>query len=129
MYNSDKNLRTSVYNKLEELKLTTMKNNYESSVVEALDNNYTYDMFLNNLLEKEVDKRIENSKKRRMRLAHFPFYKYIEDLIIEELPIDAQAKLPILSSLNFIKENRNGQTIVFQVMLALGKRTLQLVWA
>jgi DNA replication protein DnaC len=48
-----------------------------------------------------------NGRKNRIRLAIFPCKKYLEDLVVEDLPEDAQKKLKLLSSLDFIKTGQN----------------------
>lgn len=40
-------------------------------------------------------------------MAEFPYKKYLEDLVVEELPEDAQKKVKLLESLEFIKEGQN----------------------
>ncbi len=41
---------------------------------------------------KEADLRSENAKQNRIRRANFPYKKYLEDLVIEDLPEDARKK-------------------------------------
>lgn len=60
-----------------------------------------------NLLEKEYEMRIANRKKAQLRAAGFPQQKYLQDLVLEELPGDGQAKLPYLQTLDFIKAGQN----------------------
>ncbi|NMM62241.1 ATP-binding protein [Clostridium sp. P21] len=74
---------------------------------EATINDISYEEFLLKLLESEYDTRVENSKKNRIRLAQFPYKKYLEDLVIDDLPEDAKKKMKIISSLDFIKEGQN----------------------
>jgi len=45
--------------------------------------------------------------KNRIRLANFPYKKYLEDLSIEDLPHDAQKRLKVLTSLDFIESGQN----------------------
>ncbi len=89
------------------LKLPTIKSNIDSVIKEANLKDISYEQFLLNLLQKEVDKRRENAKQNRIRLANFPYKKYLEDLIVEDLPADAQSKLKMLGSLEFIKTGQN----------------------
>ncbi|MFZ7130771.1 MAG: IS21-like element helper ATPase IstB [Eubacteriales bacterium] len=74
---------------------------------EANTNNLTFDEFLYELLEKEYDLRKENGIKNRIRNAKFPYKKYIEDLVIKDLPEDARNKIKVFSSLEFIKDGQN----------------------
>jgi len=76
-------------------------------IEEANTKNLSYEEFLYNLLLKEYDLRLENSMKNRIRLANFPYKKYLEDLSIEDLPHDAQKRLKVLTSLDFIESGQN----------------------
>jgi len=94
-------------NYCKELKLPAMRSNFSEEIAEANQKNYSYEQFLYQLLQQESDLRRENGKKNRIRLANFPAKKYLEDLLIEELPEDAREKLKQLSSLEFIKTGQN----------------------
>ena len=76
-------------------------------IEEANTKNLSYEEFLYHLLLKEYDLRLENSMKNRIRLANFPYKKYLEDLSIEDLPHDAQKRLKVLTSLDFIESGQN----------------------
>ncbi|WP_305803569.1 ATP-binding protein [Caloramator sp. ALD01] len=89
------------------LKLTFIKSKIDELLKEATLNDMSYEEFLYRLLQGEYDRRIDNLKKNRIRMAEFPYKKYLEDLIVEELPEDAQKKLKLLESLEFIKEGQN----------------------
>lgn len=89
------------------LKLNGIKSVYKDEINEALIKESSYEEFLYKILEKEHDIRNENAKYSRIRIANFPYKKYIEDLVIADLPDDAQRKINILSSLNFIKTGQN----------------------
>ena len=70
-------------------------------------------------MQKESDLRRENGKKNRIRLAGFPSKKYLEDLVVEELPDDARKKLKLLSSLEFIKTGQNVIPVSYTHLLHL----------
>ncbi len=89
------------------LKLAYITRFFKEDILEANKENKTYDQFLYELLEKEYDLRKENGKKNRIRNARFPYKKYIEDLVIEELPEDARNKINIFSTLEFIETAQN----------------------
>jgi len=76
-------------------------------IEEANTKNLSYEEFLYHLLLKEYDLRLENSMKNRIRLANFPYKKYLEDLSIEDLPHDAKKRLKVLASLDFIEKGQN----------------------
>ncbi len=101
-----------------ELRLPAMRQGFEEEAREAEVKNYSYEEFLYYLLQKESDLRRENGKKNRIRLAGFPAKKYLEDLVIDDLPEDARKKLKMLSSLEFIK---TGQNIILAGNAGTGK--------
>ena len=90
-----------------ELKLPYISKFFKDDILEANKENKTYDQFLYELLEKEYDLRKENGKKSRIRNARFPYKKYIEDLVIDDLPEDARNKVNIFSTLEFIETAQN----------------------
>lgn len=90
-----------------ELRLPMIRNHLEEHVQEANQRDACYEEFLAQLLEKECDARREASRHNRIRLAEFTHKKYLEDLSIEYLPEDAQKKLKLLKTLDFIREGRN----------------------
>jgi DNA replication protein DnaC len=90
-----------------ELKLPMIRRHLEDHVEEANQKEASYEEFLALLLQKECDGRKEASRKNRIRLAEFTHKKYLEDLSIHDLPEDAQKKLKLLKTLEFIQEGRN----------------------
>jgi len=90
-----------------ELKLSMIRQHLEDQVEEALQKDASYEEFLALLLQKEWDAKQEASRNSRIRLAEFPYKKYLEDLSVYDLPEDAQKKLKLLRTLEFIREGRN----------------------
>ncbi len=90
-----------------ELKLPYTMRHFKDDVSEANKTSKTYDAFLYDLLEKEYDIRKENGRNNRVRSARFPYKKYLEDLIIEDLPEDARNKVNVFSTLEFIEAGQN----------------------
>jgi DNA replication protein DnaC len=89
------------------LKLPVIKKSYQRIAEEAFNDGSSYEDFLYNLLNQENQLRVERRKQGRIRLAGFPYKKYLHDLKPEELPIDATHKLKQLKTLNFIDNNQN----------------------
>ena len=117
----DKDKKDLIRNIIEyskELRLPAIRKNLEDNFLDAVKNNLSYEQFLHGLLQKEYDARIENGKLNRIRIAAFPAKKYLEDLKVEELPQDAQKKLNILKTLDFIK---NGQNVILAGPPGTGK--------
>lgn len=90
-----------------ELKLPATYEHYQEYLQEAREQNKNFEDFLFDLLEKEYDIRKENGRKNRIRRAHFPYKKHLEDLTVEDLPEDAKKKLKTFESLNFIETGQN----------------------
>lgn len=108
----------NIKNYSSELKLNVIKSDILDSINEANENNLSYEEFLANLLQKEVDIKKYNLTQSRIRLANFPYKKYLEDLSLQDLPKDAQSKLKYLSSLKFID---NGQNVILSGNPGTGK--------
>ncbi|MDS1030998.1 ATP-binding protein [Bacillota bacterium LX-D] len=90
-----------------ELKLSAIRKYLEEYVQEASQRDACYEEFLAQLLQKECDARREASRYNRIRLAQFTHKRYLEDLSISDLPEDAQKKLKLLKTLDFLREGRN----------------------
>lgn len=81
------------------LKTPAIRKNYK----EQISDNISYEEYLYNLLKLEFESREENAKQNKLRLANFPYKKYIEDLDMEALPEDGRKKLKNFLTLEFIK--------------------------
>lgn len=90
-----------------ELKLPKIRQDFEEVIKESVETDASYEEFLRQLLQKELDCRQESAKYNRIRRADFPYKKYLEDLSTEDLSKDAQQKFKLLKSLDFIREGRN----------------------
>ena len=90
-----------------ELRLPAIRNNYTTLARQAIKEKTGYEDYLLTLLEDEFENRVKNRKTSRIRQAGFPYKKYLQDLQREELPKNAQEKIGILESLEFIKDGRN----------------------
>ncbi|WP_340637550.1 MULTISPECIES: ATP-binding protein [Bacillus cereus group] len=90
-----------------ELKLPKIRQDFEEIIKESIQIDASYEEFLAQLLQKELDAWQESAKHNRIRRADFPYKKYLEDLSLTDLSQDAQKKLKLLKNLDFIKEGRN----------------------
>ncbi len=104
-----------------ELRLATLRKEFETVATEAARETLSYEEFLHRLLELEYNRRVENRQKAHMRQAGFVQYKYLHDINRDDLPEDAAAKLPMLERLDFIK---TGQNIIFSGNPGTGKSHL-----
>ncbi len=90
-----------------ELRLPAIRNNYMALAREAIKGKTGYEEYLLTLLEDEFENRVKNRESSRIRQAGFPYKKYLQDLQREELPKNAQTKIDVLESLEFIKDGQN----------------------
>ncbi len=90
-----------------QVRLPGVRRYLADDIKEANMKNLTYEEFLYNLLLKEYDLRLESGKKNRIRLAGFPYRKYLEELSIEDLPPDARKWFKVLKCLDFIEDSQN----------------------
>ena len=90
-----------------QLKLPVIRDELDDFIASATQENWSHRELICRLLEKEVEFLTESRRRRRVRTAGFPQLKYLQELIREELPKDAQTALPELETLEFIKEGRN----------------------
>ena len=104
-----------------QVRLPGVRRYLADEIKEANMKDLSYEDFLYNLLLKEYDLRVENSKKNRIRLAGFPYRKYLEELSIADLPPDARKRFKILKSLDFIE---NGQNVILAGSPGTGKTHL-----
>jgi DNA replication protein DnaC len=103
----ERNLSQDIIVYSKELRLPTFRKNYETAALEATRGNLTFEQYLHGLMQQEYEARAENRKKSQIRKAGFPQLKYLQDLSREDLPLEAQERLPLLERLDFIKDGRN----------------------
>jgi DNA replication protein DnaC len=89
------------------LKLPGIRAAFQEVLTTAAAQEMGYDAYLLTLLQHEAQVRRENRKRARLRLAGFPYKKYVEDLDRRALPDDARKKLPVLTTLEFVSAGQN----------------------
>jgi len=89
------------------LKLSYTFNNYEEMIHEAEDVDQSIGEFLQDLLEREVNLRLENGQKKRVRYARFPQKKYLVDFKTGHYDKELSRKINSLKSLDFIRDKEN----------------------
>lgn len=90
-----------------DLKLPAFRKDLQAVITEAIKQNASHEQLILTLLTNELQQRMINREKARLRSASFPQLKYLQDLDRAELPEDGRARLPELETLEFIKEGRN----------------------
>jgi len=119
----EKNITQDINAYSKELRLPTFRKNYQSAAIEAARDNLSFEQYLQGLMQQEYEARAENRKKTQIRQAGFPQLKYLQDLIREDLPREAQERLPLLERLDFI---RTGQNLILAGNPGTGKTHLAL---
>lgn len=103
--------RRTVYKTIEEyaayLRISAIKQNFAEVIKNAELKDLSYEEFLLILLQKEWDKRQQSGQESRIRIAEFPYKKYLEDISVDDLPEDARKKFKTLTSLEFIQDRQN----------------------
>lgn len=89
------------------LKMSSIYDEIDSLLEDATLQKWSPERFLCQVLHKEVTNRTEIRKMLRVKQAAFPQKLYLSDLVRSELPADGQVALPVLKTLDFIKEGRN----------------------
>ncbi len=101
-----------------QLRLPYISSNIKEDISQANIENLSYEEFLKAVLEREVLVRKENGIKKRIKRAKFPFEKRFDELIIEELPVEAQKYMKYFKDLSFID---SGQNIIMYGVPGTGK--------
>lgn len=102
-----RDIKESITSYTKELKLPAIREHFEELCIESGLDTKLVEEYLNNLLEKEYQQRLVTRRESRIRTANFPYKKHLEDLVTEDLPKDARAKLNTLRTLKFIDEGHN----------------------
>lgn len=89
------------------LRLPAIRNNFIQYANQAAEQDDSYEQYLQQLMQLECEQRLQRRKTARIKRAQFPYLKHFEDLLIEELPADAQQKLKTLKRADFISQGRN----------------------
>lgn len=109
---------------LKELKLSIMVKNYLPLARQARESGLSYEEFLLGLTEVELQVRMENRLKRRVREAHFPLMKTLEGFTYEAAPELDRRLIRDLASGEYIRERKNvilmGKSGTGKTHLAIG---------
>lgn len=110
----------------EELKLSTALEHYHTVAATASKENWTYVEFFNEILQKEVSSRMENSKKILTKFASFPAIKTLEEFDYKFTVGVNSKQINELASLQFVKKCEN---IIFLGQSGVGKTHLAIALA
>ena len=81
--------------------------NHEALAEEAREARATHEEFSAGILDKGLEYRLQNRIQRKIREAHFPYRKYLQDLDLDEYGKDVQSSMEDLFGLDFIASRRN----------------------
>jgi len=94
-------------NNLRELKLTTMLSNYKGLIRQGIENQWSYEEFLVELTQIEIQIRTENRLKRRLREAKFPLMKTLDKFDYEAAQGLNHLLIQDLRRCEYINQKRN----------------------
>jgi DNA replication protein DnaC len=97
----------TVHELAKKLQLSYVRNNYEDLIRDAKKLKPSYEDFLSDFLEREYNKRIENSINRRLHEAKFPIRKYLCDFDKSKYDSAFLPKFEELETLEFIGKQEN----------------------
>lgn len=89
------------------LKLSYIFKNYEEEIKEAKQTKKDVEIFLDELLEKEINQRKDNGIKKRLRYAKFPIKKYLEDFDRKLYNPEFIKEFDELETLEFVEKKEN----------------------
>lgn len=90
-----------------ELKLPLWRDALDDYISRFAAEAWTIQHLMAVMMQDQLKMRADNRRRALIKRADFPQLKYMADLLVEELPEDARAALPLLRSLDFIRQGRN----------------------
>ena len=121
-----KSEKETIYDYAAELKLLAFKEELECTLSLAAEENWNHLQFLTELLGKESARRRECRRRSRIRSAGFPQMKYLHELVMEDMPKEAQVILPELDFTVLFTSVPVLLTQIREAKSAKALRTLQL---
>jgi len=112
---------TTIASLCDELKLTTIQEQYNDISLLAAKENWNYSQYLEELLKMEFNNRMDRSKYTLTKLAGFPAIKTIEQFDYTFTVGVNSKQIEELASLNFVKKHEN---IIFLGQPGVGKTHL-----
>ena len=89
------------------LKLSYLQRNFTELLDEAVHTNMNHEEFLLTYLERELEQRLNNGMKRRLRQAKFPVKKYLDGFDRDKYRQEFRTKFTELETLKFIEKKEN----------------------
>ena len=90
-----------------ELKLPLWRDALDEYIGRFVAQSWSVQHLMAVMMQDQLKMRADNRRRTLIKRADFPQLKYLGDLIVDELPDDARTALPLLQSLNFVRQGRN----------------------
>nr|WP_289861591.1 ATP-binding protein [uncultured Muribaculum sp.] len=90
-----------------ELKLPLWRDALDEYIGRFVAQSWSVQHLMAVMMQDQLKMRADNRRRTLIKRADFPQLKYLGDLIVDELPDDARTALPLLRSLDFIRQGRN----------------------
>lgn len=90
-----------------ELKLPLWRDNLDHYITRFALESWSVQHLMAVMMQDQLAMRADNRRRTLIKRAEFPQLKYLGDLLTDELPADARTALPILQSLDFVRDGRN----------------------
>lgn len=90
-----------------ELKLPLWRDNLDDYINRFASEAWSVQHLMAVMMQDQLDMRADNRRRTLIKRADFPQLKYLGDLLVDELPEDARTALPLLQSLDFVRQGRN----------------------
>jgi len=89
------------------LHLANIRKHYKEIIEESLSKQFSYEQFLEKVLEGEINSRLASSISRRTYNAKFPYLRSFDEMDWNAFSLPVANSIRELQSLSFIKEGRN----------------------
>lgn len=90
-----------------ELKLPLWRDGLDEYINRFARESWSVQHLIAVMMQDQLDMRADNRRRALIKRADFPQLKYLGDIIPEELPEDGRTALPVLQTLDFVRQGRN----------------------
>lgn len=90
-----------------ELKLPLWRDCLDEYISRFASESWSVQHLIAVMMQDQLDLRADNRRRTLIKRADFPQLKYLGDIIPEELPQDGRTALPVLQTLDFVRQGRN----------------------
>lgn len=117
----DEQVYTRILSTLQTLQLSQMAAQLHTLTAQAAAENWSALTYLDHLTQAELHSRVERDVQRKLRLAHFPFFKTLDQFDFSFQPSVNERQLRDLASLRFMT---NAENVLFLGPPGVGKTHL-----